>query len=167
MTEIRRFLTELRKDKRGLMAGVLVAVTVALVGWGAAFGSMVGSGDLEGQLLATAADLSKTKMELSKMSDELAAAQENIRKRQEATASLEDVAGQLEAGRSELASLELRINTSEAQLDALGAEAGRLRDKTDLARRLLQAALLGADDVGGGQDEAADTPARGLVETVQ
>ena len=123
MTEIRRFLTELRKDKRGPMAGVLVAVTVALVGWGVAFGSMVLSGEMEDRLASAEAERSETRVVLAQRVDELAAVRLEYRKYQDMSGNLEKVTGDLAGAKGELADLLLQIDAAEARLDQQRAEA--------------------------------------------
>ncbi len=123
MTEIRRFLTELRKDKRGLMTGVLVAVTVAFMGWGVAFGSMVGSGEMEDRLASAEAELSETRVVLARRVDELAAVGLEYRKYQDMSGNLEKVTGDLAGAKAELADLLLQIDEAEARLDQQRAEA--------------------------------------------
>ena len=106
---------------RWILAALAAAIGVG--GWAFAFFFMLGADDIESELTAARAELSKTKAEQSILSDEAAVFREIHGRYQDVAANLEEMNGHLENRRMALIDLELKIDDGRAELERLRTEA--------------------------------------------
>ncbi len=100
-----------------------LATVIGAGGWALAIFFMLGADDIESELTAALAELSKTKAERSTLSDEVAVFRQTHGRHQDVAANLEEMNEHLEDRRKALIDLELKIDDARAELERLRAEA--------------------------------------------
>ncbi len=107
------------------MRWILAALATAIGagGWAFTIFFMLSADDIESDLTAARAELSKTKAEQSTLSDEVAGFREIFGRYQDVAANLEEMNEHLEDRRKVLIDLELKIDDARAELGRLRSEA--------------------------------------------
>ncbi len=106
---------------RWILAALATAIGVG--GWAFAIFFMLGADDIESELTAARAELSKTKAEQSTLSDEVAVFRQTHGRYQDVAANLEEMNEHLEDRTKALIDLELKIVNTGTNLERLRAEA--------------------------------------------
>ncbi len=102
---------------RWILAALATAIGVG--GWAFAIFFMLGADDIESELTAARAELSKTKAEQSTLSEEVAVFREIHVRYQDVAANLEEVNEHLKDRRKVLIDLEMKIDDAGAELERL------------------------------------------------